>query len=49
MESPEKKAEVSLILDDLKKYNAQNGTYYTLICYKDVGFAPDGKSSYVLF
>lgn len=49
METPEKKAEVSLILDDLKKYNAANSTYYTLICYKDTSFAPDNKSNYVLF
>ena len=49
METLEKKAEVSLILDDLKKYNAANSTYYTLICYKDTSFAPDNKSNYVLF
>ena len=49
MESPEKKKEVSTILDDLKTYNSTNGTYYVLICYKDVSFAPDNKSNYVLF
>ena len=36
-------------MDDLKKYNAANSTYYTLICYKDTSFAPDNKSNYVLF
>lgn len=36
-------------LNALRTYNESNGTYYTLICYKDISQSPDGKSRYVLF